>query len=402
MTSNGWAPLLEGTAADRAREVVSEIALALRAGHTDDGDAVLGAQLALFFGELGHGGHGPDAALALSLIERAMDVAGEGFGPGLAGGFTGVACAVSLLTGRTLAAPESEDLDPCSAVDEALLDVLDAETFVPGAPFDLLYGLTGLGVYAIERLHRPAGRRLLGSVIAHLDEIAVKHADGKAWESPPLPAEKAAAEGMIDLGVAHGLGGVIGMLGAACARGVEEARPLLGDAVSFLLAQERLVDGVCFSAAPTGMIMRSAWCYGDPGIAAALLVAARGAAEPAWEAAARRVARIAAARAPEDTWVQDACLCHGAAGLGHVYNRLFQATGDEALRDAALFWMDRTFAMRDEGAGIAGYRPAPAKGFEDVFGEHAALLRGATGIGLALMAATAAEEPVWDRLLLLR
>jgi lantibiotic biosynthesis protein len=406
MTPAVWTPVLEGEAALQATSVVREIAAAFRAGHTI-AEPTIDATLALFFAELARGGSGDEGTLALTLIERAMDNVGEiQRVPALFGGFTGVACAVSLLTGRLLAPPASDEDDPCAAVDDALVEMLDAEPFSADTPFDLIEGLVGLGVYALTRADRPVGRRVLLRVIARLDELSVKRVDGKAWRSPSRSRISPQPAGTLDLGLAHGVAGVIAMLGAACAHGVDEARPLLGDAVSFLLAQEKLAEGSCFPGllvpgAPQSWV-RSAWCYGDPGIAAALLIAARGAVDPAWEAAALRVARTAAARPPGDAGVTDASLCHGAAGLGHVYNRLFQATRDEALGAAARFWLGRALEMRVVGSGLAGYRshfvvPGVLEKLED----NITLLRGATGIGLALMAATASEEPAWDRFLLL-
>jgi hypothetical protein len=205
--------------------------------------------------------------------------------------------------------------------------------------------------------------------------------------------------------MAHGLAGVVAFLGRCCACGVREAGPLLHQAVSFLLSREGRSRGSCFPLTLMPGVddpgSRAAWCYGDPGTAVALLIAARGAGEPAWEVVARRVARAAAARPRDASGVVDGALCHGAAGLGHLFNRLYQATGDEALGAAARAWFGDALARRAGGAGIAGYRSSsPAPGSTDPWEHEASLLSGAPGIALALLSATASEEPVWDRLLL--
>ena len=41
-------------------------------------------------------------------------------------------------------------------------------------------------------------------------------------------------------------------------------------------------------------------------------------------------ARAAARRTLETAGVQDHGLCHGSAGLGHLFNRIYQASGDDA------------------------------------------------------------------------
>jgi hypothetical protein len=404
VTPRHWTPLLEGEAAERAAEAVHAIAADLRARDATLRSPALDAASALFFGELSRAGGAADHALAVALIERAMDGVSEGdVPPSLFKGFTGVALAVGLLTGRILAPAASEEDDPCAAVDEALEALLDAEPFPEDAPFDLIQGLVGFGVHALARPDRPVARCVLGKVIARLDELSVRRADGSAWRSPPSPLKHAFPAGTLDLGVAHGVAGVIGLLGACCAEGVQQARPILQGAVSFLLAQERLRDGTCF---PTALVpggrrppVRSAWCYGDPGVAAALLVAARGAGEPAWEVAARRIARVAITRPAEDTLVVDAGICHGAAGLGHVYNRLFQATGDLAIGEAARSWMERALGMRKAGTGVGGYQTYTTfPDLSSVWHDDFSILSGAPGVGLALMAATSDAEPAWDRM----
>ncbi|MES1210968.1 MAG: lanthionine synthetase LanC family protein, partial [Acidobacteriota bacterium] len=146
---------------------------------------------------------------------------------------------------------------------------------------------------------------------------------------------------------------------------------------------------------------RLAWCYGDPGIAAALLVAARAAGEPAWEDKALEVARGAARRPPEQSFVRDAGVCHGAAGLAHLFNRFWQASGEEIFRDAALHWIERTLEFRVPGEGIAGFSAWHAmSGPNGQWAAEPGLLEGATGIALVLLAAISTVEPEWDRILL--
>ena len=114
-----------------------------------------------------------------------------------------------------------------------------------------------------------------------------------------------------------------------------------------------------------------------------------------------RIARAVATRAANEAGVVDAGLCHGAAGLGHVLNRLYQATRDEEVGDAARFWFERTLDMRKRGGGIGGYRALAAR--EDgtrYWEDDEGVLTGAAGIALALLAATTAIEPEWDRMLL--
>ena len=132
----------------------------------------------------------------------------------------------------------------------------------------------------------------------------------------------------------------------------------------------------------------------------ALLAAARRAGEAGWEREALAIARAAAERPEETAGVVDAGLCHGAAGVAHLFHRLFQATGDPTLERAAVAWYDRTLALRRSGAGIGGFLAwdpdaTGAMGWRPTSG----FLSGAAGVGLALLAGLTPVEPEWDRAL---
>jgi hypothetical protein len=278
--------------------------------------------------------------------------------------------------------------------------------------YDLIGGLAGLGVYALERLPRPTARVLLERVVDRLAELAEEMEEGSAWFTPPerLPEwqRELHSRGNYNLGVAHGLPGVVPVLAGACAAGVavERARPLLESSVKWLLAR-RLPAGAgsCFAGSyapwedpsPT----RLAWCYGDLGIAASLLVAARAVGEAAWEGEAIAIARGCAARAQEASGVIDAGICHGAAGAAHLFNRLYQATGDPAFRDAAVAWIEQVLAYRQPGKGVGGFEMwVVGEGEELAWRSDPGFLTGSAGVGLALLAAATPVEPEWDRILL--
>lgn len=429
-----WQPLLEGSTADAAREVVDEIAAALPAADswTPDtlndvsrvswkaGIAAGAAGKALFYTYLGleRGRREEPSAeaasdLALELLDRATEgVAEVPMGEGLFTGFTGIAWANDHLRGRLY---ESEGDDANREVDEALLELL--ETHRPRAEYDLINGLVGIGTYALEGLPRSTALRCLEKVIERLAEKAERPArpegpaaPGAAWFSPPenLPAFQLEGypNGFFNLGASHGMAGVVGLLGAACASGVGSARPLLDEAMAWLLRRRQPAGtAFCFphffhpDSEP--MMSRLAWCYGDPGLAVTLLVAARGAGEPEWEKAAVDTAVSAATRPYELSRIRDAGLCHGSAGIAHLFNRLYQATGEPRLADAARFWFDWTLQFRQSGNGVAGFRSwnTDTAGGES-WRSDAGFLEGAAGVGLALLAATSPVEPEWDRLLL--
>jgi hypothetical protein len=124
--------------------------------------------------------------------------------------------------------------------------------------------------------------------------------------------------------------------------------------------------------------------------------------EHAWESEALDIAHRAAQRPPEESGVVDAGLCHGAVGLGHIFNRMFQVTGETRFKEAAQSWFENALDMRRVGQGIAGFSAF----MRDDYGKECwigqrGILTGVTGIALALLAATTDIDPQWDRMLLL-
>jgi hypothetical protein len=415
-----WTPLLLGPLAERALETAEAIAVALahpqslewldaEAGGPQTPPAVdlAGGRtgLAIFFSYLGRCQPGAHARTALHLLDTAIAaLETTAMSPSLYGGFTGVAWACRHLGDR------DEDDDPNADVDAALLDYLRHTPWEDER--DLVSGLVGLGVYALEHRPHPRADTILARVLDRLAEIAQSSGGGVTWQTPfaLLPDEQRAAcpDGYYNLGVAHGVPGVIAFLGYACGAGHDAAaRPLLKRAVAWLLDQR--LDPVASSVFPNWIApgravtpARLAWCYGDAGVAAALLVAARGAGRPDWERVALAIARRATERSEATTGVRDACLCHGAAGLAHIFNRMYQATDETWLAEAARYWLTRTLNLRRPGEGVAGFLALgrDAEG-NDLWRPEPGLLTGAAGIGLALLAACSVIEPAWDRTLLL-
>jgi hypothetical protein len=318
-------------------------------------------------------------------------------------GFAGTAWAVEHLNGWFIEAPG----DINDEVDDALITLVEQ---APTLSYDLQYGLVGFGIYALERLPRPAGRRLLEGIIARLDRMAEPHANGLAWRA----VNAAWVEGtFIDLlqkpaywlGAYNGIAGVVGLLGGAIRRGIatRRARRLLEGALTYLWSRQR-PDGL-FPA-----IIQLSWMGGSLGIAAVVFAAARAAGLAGWEsealAVARRLARSRAGAAP----LRDASLGMGAAGAAHMFHRFHLATGERCFAKAAQLWTQRLLRRRRPGDGLAGYRfyipagerayirdPSHLVGWLGLPG----LINGVAGIGLCLLAVLRAQDPAWDRMLLL-
>ncbi len=412
--TGSWQPLLTGEAAARAWQSIHEVAAALSQNPTAPaseraaGLAGGSAGIALFFAYLAAAvDDEAHADRALAYLDQAIeDLAQQPMSASLYSGFTGISWTAQHLSGRLFAADPAADED--HEIDAALLTLLDQETWT--TDYDLIGGLAGFAVHALEALPRKTARHCLEQVLTQLERLAVRSPQGISWFTAPhlLPAyqREMCPQGYFNLGLAHGVPAVIAVLALAVAAGVAEPRiePLLAAAVDWLLAQE-LDDNRGFpSWVGEGYIpqpSRLAWCYGDLGLTAALFLAARAAGQTRWEAEALRIARRAAVRPSDTAGVRDVGLCHGAAGLGHLFNRLYQASGDASLAAAARFWFAETLNLRRPNEGIAGYLSfAPSDPGEQQWLADPGFLTGAAGAALALLAAVSPQEPAWDRVLL--
>jgi hypothetical protein len=379
-----WRPLIE-SAERRAQiaAVIVEIEAAVGARALAGNDH---ADFALLRATLGRD------ELAASCLAAAIREAGRG-GPGLFGGLAGTGWTIARLAGGD----EADGV--CVSIEEALVRLLDRKP----ASFDLVAGIAGFGMFALERHDTPTGARFATNVLDHLDRLSRPHAGGIAWFTSPddLTADHRALSpaGYWNLGLAHGAPGVIAVLARFIDAGIEvdRASRLCDGAMAAVLAHARpSSDGDRYpiwhpdADAPS----RVAWCYGDLGVAFAILAAARARRRDDWRDHALELVHGVARRARADTRVVDAGLCHGAAGNGHLFNRLYQATGDDEFRVAALTWFDDALALRRPD-GIAGFAAAVDHGWEPATD----LLNGAVGIALALHAAISDDEPGWDRVL---
>jgi hypothetical protein len=404
---------------DQALDTVRAIADPLRDWPTEIVGVGTGASgLAVFFAYLAEGLEEPKhEATARRFLEQAMALAEkEPMLPSLYHGLAGLGWAATHLR-DWLHWPELEAT--AADIDETLLDYLHQPVWQED--YGLMSGLVGLGVYALERLTpgaeatRLAAVECLECVIGHLAALAEHKPDGATWWRGPerltLHGRKKVPDGWWDVGLGDGVSGVVALLARACAAGVavDRARPLLDEAARWVLAQEAPdgpPEGFPYGIRPSRPQRnwtRESWAYGDPGVAVALLGAARSVGEPAWEERARIAALRATTRPPDRTRIFDAGLCIGAAGLGHLFNRVSQVWDEPRLAERSRFWFERALTMRRPGQGVAGYAAwLPDVNDEESWVDHPGILLGAAGIALALLAAATPFEPAWDRMMLVQ
>lgn len=279
--------------------------------------------------------------------------------------------------------------------------------------YDLISGLVGVGVHFVERLPDERAKRGLDLVLDALETTAVQTDGGITWFTAPefLPSwqRERAPNGYYNVGVAHGVPGVCWLLAKLCTARVEAARAesLLRRTFRWLRSCQPEPDRAELPSWIAPGVNREpnrrmAWCYGPLGASAVALEAAKAIGDRETEDWARTLALACAGVPPEEARIQDAGLCHGAAGNAQIFCRLAWNNEDAEFQEAADAWFRATLNHRKPGEGLGGYRMWGDVG-DDRQGwvDDATFLTGSAGVGLALLAATTDIEPNWDRLLLL-
>lgn len=216
-----------------------------------------------------------------------------------------------------------------------------------------------------------------------------------------------------NISLSHGISSIVSVLSLLTASGTDTAKRdrILTAACSYILSQE--IDpeeygchfpSMSLDNAPDDKIpcSRLAWCYGDLGVAASLWQAGRVLDIPTWREKAREVFRFSAGRRDmAQTMVQDAGLCHGAAGVAMMFHYMYGRIGDALFSETRDYWLTTTWEMSRFADGIAGYKVW--RGSLGAWKREYSLLEGVAGIGLMLLTALAADpqEDRWMNLLLL-
>lgn len=147
---------------------------------------------------------------------------------------------------------------------------------------------------------------------------------------------------------------------------------------------------------------RLAWCYGDLGISVALYQAGKITQNREWiNKSVEILLHSTKRRTFETTFAIDGGLCHGTAGIAHIYNRMYKCTSIEDFKLTSDFWFSETLKMAKFPDGLAGFKAwrTPERGN---WALESGFLEGIAGIGLAMISAVSDIEPNWDECLLLQ
>ncbi|AUY50464.1 lanthionine synthetase C family protein [Streptomyces sp. CB01881] len=277
---------------------------------------------------------------------------------------------------------------------------IDRGEHTTASEYDLLYGLTGLGAYLLQRDPRSD---TLHDVLAYLVRLTqpLPGSDLPGWwvrHDPSGRTSGAFPGGHGNLGLAHGITGPLALLALA-----KSAGALVDGHADAMLRILAWLDGLrqdvpagpwwpqwvtadehrlttVFQEGPR----RPSWCYGTPGLARAQQLAATALGDDRRKKAAEHALLRCITDPAQLAQIGEPGLCHGAAGLLHTVHRVAQ---DAARPDQFTAHLPALRAL------LHAQVPARQPGFLD----------GTAGTALALHATDRGGAPTtsWDACLLL-
>ena len=271
---------------------------------------------------------------------------------------------------------------------------------------DPMHGMLGIARYFLRRNSESDIRYALEQVASRIGQGP----DGELlW--PVRNRHKAAN---YDFGLAHGTAGVLYFLDQCFSRNIEpELSRRLGDGLVrfyFLNEQPAAREGSYYpysiycnayrSRERSPVTSRLAWCYGDLSALSVIYRHMLLTRNVEWQQSViDKLVFTAHRRNLEQVNIRDAQFCHGAAGLAHMYSRLYHLTGRTEFRDAAVHWIKVTLQMQTPGSAT-GYLFVRSP--EDpVQIPSDSLLEGSIGVGLALLSALGNKNMDWDEAMML-
>jgi lantibiotic biosynthesis protein len=290
-------------------------------------------------------------------------------------------------------------------------------TYLKTKDYDYLSAASGICLYFIKcyEIDRENTNfvQYINQYIDIMDEISESNEKKiYRWKSKILVNRIGAKKEVYNLGISHGMASLIAIFSKILKLGINEikTKKMLNGTIKYILNNSQSYDiyGSHFSSyvfedqQKIEAHSRLAWCYGDLGIAVALFQASqvlnnKGLEKFSIEVLIHNCER----RNLEKEIVWDAGLCHGTAGIAHIFNRMYRNTQIEQFKETSNFWINETLKMAKFEDGLAGYKRRHFENSEFIWVNEYGVLEGIAGIGLALISSINYSEPNWDECLLL-
>ncbi len=275
--------------------------------------------------------------------------------------------------------------------------------------YDYLHGAIGYGMYFLKRLRKPKSIEYIKSLVNHIDKMGYKSSNNIIkWYS--IIDKDNAIKGT-NISLSHGMSSIISILTKIYNVDVEKekCKRLVTGAINYIMQQR--INNIKYTSYFPSMSKenntktvgsRLAWCYGDLGIGISLWNAGKAFNNTEWVEKAIEILMYSTERRNlKENSVIDGGLCHGTAGIGLIFYRMYWNTKKAKFKETADYWFNETLKMAYHKNGLAGFKTYYPDKDGNKWINESNVLEGTAGIGLALMSYFYEIEPDWDEFLLL-
>ena len=286
----------------------------------------------------------------------------------------------------------------------------------PSRLYDLIQGITGIGIYLLENPSNPLFPETLERVLENLIKLSMPlKVDGKevpGWYLPPelqVKSKQQDSKGHCDIGLAHGISGVLGFLSLCSIRGIEihGQKEAMQRIIQWLQQQRRdskegyfwktiqQEEDIQKKDAREQFTGRDAWCYGTPGVAASLLLASKAMHDDALKTYAHASLLSVFNRSREQWFLPGPTMCHGISGLLLITQAAAKENACPVLTQKAEMLLDilLEYFNPEFPFGFKEYEPCSNGSFFQC--DCSGLLNGASGVLLTLLSYKNKTDSRW-------
>jgi lantibiotic modifying enzyme len=286
-----------------------------------------------------------------------------------------------------------EDIESLEDLDEFVEQSLERDFQTQN--MDFIYGMIGKATYFFERHPTVDCTKQLTKIFKYYSNLSnQEHPTNAAYAERKKEDDR---DYSVNLGLAHGVPNVIVFLSKLYQIGIckEEVYKELEKLVSWFLKQ-KLKDTNDLGTFSTTTeetathLGRLAWCYGDLGIVTALQHAQNVLKRESLEKEILQILKKSTKRKLETSGVftqnnkVDNNICHGVAGVAHIYYNFSKLYENIEIQDAYEYWYTMLLKNTDANKEFLNcYSYQGAK--KDIWTKEATLINGLAGIGLVLL-----------------
>lgn len=269
---------------------------------------------------------------------------------------------------------------------------------------DLMYGIVGYGIYLLECYfkNRMLLSSQLNSIVDVLYKLSHKEDDMLFWTDKEF-------NGMINIGIAHGVAGIAIFLTKVYIFNKNKLARMMAEKSLRFLINIKSKKNEDFSVFPNlydfqGKILpvfdsRVGWCNGDLGVGFSLFFCGKNLnLSKLYNEGLKTLERTSLRRDQKNTLVYDKGFCHGSSGVFYIYNLLVKEYKLFQFEETRLFWLKEVLKENKNKESFFSLNINHTG--EKIYIEERGLLNGYAGIGLSLLSAVNPNNK-WAQILLL-